>query len=55
MGFLLFIALCIVFLEAKLILQQYSYIQKLVGARHELKVENERLKRKVENIVLKID
>ena len=44
MVFLLIIALCINFLEARLIVRQYEYIQKLVGARAELKEENRRLR-----------
>lgn len=55
MGFLLIPALILIFLEGKLILHQYSYIQKLVGARYELKQENARLRKKVEDIVVTFD
>lgn len=41
-------------LQMKLILRQHSYICKLVGARAELKEENARLRKKVEDVVLKV-
>ena len=55
MGVLLLLSLCLMGLQMKLILRQHSYIQKLVGARAELKEENARLREVTENIVLKID
>ena len=55
MGVLLLLSLCLMGLQMKLILRQHSYICKLVGARAELKEENARLRKRVENVVLKID
>lgn len=55
MGFLLVVSLCTVLLEIKLILRQHTYIQKLIGARHELKEENARLRKKVEDVVITFD
>ncbi len=55
MGFLLIPAVVIIFLEGKLILELQGRIDRLRGSRHELKVENVRLRKEVENNVLKID
>ncbi len=54
MGLLLIVALILIFLEGKLILQMQSRIERLTGSRRELKAENARLRKEVDGIVLKV-
>ena len=54
MGFLLIVALILIFLEGKLILQMHSRIERLTGSRRELKAENARLRKEVDGIVLRV-
>lgn len=51
MGFLLIMALCLIFFLVQVVLQQYGRIERLSGSRRELKAEIARLRREKKNAV----